>query len=187
MVLDFWSTCEQVRTPTSSSVLVKPTSTRVHPLTLLHSNNCFLKFLFEKIQQMQLNSPLFLPKQNPVMKIRHNVTHWMQTDDDPDQTQERMNKWSTGNKAWISGHLLPSSGYIVWLTIGEDVRWRGGVRDDGQNKKGEKAFWPVHCVRVKDGMTLQLKTVTPSSFLVTSEFPDCFLFHVERRRRLCSV
>lgn len=68
---------------------------------------------------------------------------------------------ATGNKAWISGHLFPSSGYIIWLTIplqrGKDSGWGGAV----------EAFWPVHCgltARVKDEMTLQLNR--ESSYIV---------------------
>ena len=57
---------------------------------------------------------------------------------------------ATGNKAWISGHLLPSSGYFIWLTIPLDWGIQGGALE---------AFWPVYCrltARVKDEMTLQL-------------------------------
>jgi len=66
---------------------------------------------------------------------------------------------ATGNKAWISGHLFPSSGYIIWLTV--PLRWgriQGGAVE---------AFWPVHCgltARVKDEMTLQLNR--ESSYMV---------------------
>lgn len=79
---------------------------------------------------------------------------------------------ATGNKAWISGHLFPSSGYIIWLTIplqrGKDSGWGGAV----------EAFWPVHCgltARVKDEMTLQLNR--ESSYIVgTWNFKLFFFF-----------